>query len=289
MRIQQKHWFILGVLSLIWGSSFILMKKALLGLTPVQVGTMRILITAIVLIAIGYKGLRLINTKQWWYIFLTAMLGTFFPVFLFAFAIAHIDSAIGSILNATTPLNTLLIGALFFGLQFKNQQVIGILIGLAGTISLIYKGATMHVDQNYYFALLPLTAALGYAFNVNIIKRHLSELPALTITTGNFILLFIPALLLLWTSNFFTSFTFQPAQTKALIYVSILAVLGTALAKTLFNKLIQMTSPIFSTSVTYLIPIVAIFWGTLDGENLTIQQLLSAACILIGVYITNRK
>ena len=289
MKNYHLRWIYLIILSLIWGSSFILIKKSLVGLTPMQVGALRILITAFVLVIVGFKEVFTIKKKHWYYIFLTAVLGTFFPAFLFAYAIEGIDSSIASILNSLTPLNTLIIGAILFGFTFKRHQLFGILIGLIGTTVLIIKGSEINPDQNYWYAFFPILSSIGYAFNVNILKKHLSDLSALSVTVGNFIILIIPTLIVLWYSDFFQTFEYSEETIPSLLYITILAVFGTALAKTMFNRLVQLSSPIFSSSVTYLIPIVAVFWGVLDGENLTFVQLLAGLIILLGVYLTNRK
>ncbi len=264
------------------------MKKALIHLTPIQVGALRIIFTAITLLLISFKSIFTITKKQWFYIFLTGFLGTFFPVFLFAFAISKIDSSIASILNSLTPLNTLIVGATFYGFSFLRKQIFGVIIGLLGAAFLILKGAQVHPDQNYSYALLIVIASVGYAFNVNILKKHLNDVNALTITTGNFALLILPATVILWTSDFF-HLEYMESSQSSLFYLLILAILGTALAKTLFNKLVQMSSPIFSSSVTYLIPIVAIFWGVLDGEKITFPQILSGLIIILGVYLVNKS
>ena len=287
MNSKQSRWFILILLAFIWGSSFILMKKALIYLSPVQVGALRIIFTALTLFAIGFKNITKVNKKQWYYIAITAFIGSFFPAFMFAFAVQQIDSSIVSILNSLTPLNTLLVGALFFGFSFLRKQFIGVIIGLIGALILILKGAELNPDQNYLYAVLIVFASIGYAFNVNILKKHLNDLNALTIVTGNFVIIFIPALIVLWWTGFFELVYIEKAKTS-LLYLLLLSVFGTAMAKTLFNKLIQMTSPIFSSSVTYLIPIVALFWGVMDGERLYFNQFLAGALILLGVYLTNK-
>ena len=287
MKSEQVRWFILIVLALIWGSSFILMKKALLQLTPVQVGALRMILTALVLIPIGFKGLKDIGRRQWIFIVITALVGTFVPVFLCAFAIENIDSSIVSILNSLTPLNTLVVGALFFGFSFLRKQIVGVLLGLTGALMLIVKGAELNPDQNYSFAFVIVLASLGYAFNVNILKKHLDDLSSLTITTGNFVILLVPALIVLSFTNFFRTEYIAEARTS-LFYLALLAVFGTAMAKTMFNKLVKISSPIFSSSVTYLIPVVAILWGVLDGERIYLDQFVSGGLILLGVYLTNQ-
>ncbi|WP_299156102.1 EamA family transporter [uncultured Tenacibaculum sp.] len=288
MSNKQRKWLYLVILSLVWGSSFILIKKALIGLTPIQLGALRMLITAVFLLMIGFKSIQRIQKKHWIYILYTALLGTFFPSFLFAFAIQGIDSSISAILNSLTPFNTFIFGALVFGFTFKKKQFIGILIGLIGTLILILKGADLNPNQNYWYATLVIISSIGYAFNVNIVKKYLSDLDALAITTGNFLLLIIPALLVLLFSGFFSTFEINSQTTNALGYITILSVVGTGIAKVLFNKMVHLSSPIFASSVTYLIPIVAVMWGIIDGEKLNVIQLLAGGVILLGVWLVNK-
>ena len=289
MKQAPIKWIYLIFLSLIWGSSFILIKYALIGLTPIQVGALRILITAFFLLLVGFNSLKTITKTEWKYIALTAFLGTFFPAFLFSFAITKVDSSFAAILNSFTPFSTLVFGTLFFGFAFQKKQIIGILIGLIGTIMLIYNSESIDFKADYLYVSFILIASVGYAFNVNIIKKYLQNVNALAITTGNFILLIIPTLMVLYFSGFFKDFSFTPQTKHSMAYVAVLALFGTAIAKTIFNKLVQISSPIFSASVTYLIPIVAVIFGVLDGEKLGFLQLFSAFVILFGVYLVNRN
>ena len=288
MNNQQQKWLSLVFLSIVWGSSFILMKKALIGVTPIQLGALRMIITAVFLLLVGFKSIQRIQKKHWIYIAYTALLGTFIPGFLFAYAIYGIDSSIVSILNSFTPFNTLIFGALVFGFSFKRKQLVGILVGLIGTLILILKGANLNPDQNYWYALLIIIASVGYAFNVNIVKKYLQDLDALAITTGNFLLLLVPATIVLSCTDFFSTFKTDSVGLESLGYISILSIVGTGIAKTMFNRLVHISTPIFSSSVTYLIPIVAIVWGVLDGEKLSEIQVLAGIIILFGVYLVNK-
>ena len=288
MNNQQQKWLFLIVLSLVWGSSFILMKKALIGLSPIQVGALRMLITAVFLLLVGFNSLKRIEKRHWKYVAYTAALGTFFPSFLFAFAVSKIDSSIPAILNSLTPFNTFIFGALVFGFTFKRKQFYGVLIGLVGTLMLILKGAELNPNQNYWYAILILIASIGYAFNVNMIKKYLNDLDALAITTGNFLLLIIPAFVVLMFSGFFSTFEVTTETTSALGYITVLAVVGTGIAKVLFNKMVHLSSPVFAASVTYLIPAVAVIWGIIDGEKLSLIQLLAGGIILFGVWMVNK-
>lgn len=288
MMSKQIKWGYLLLLSLIWGSSFILIKKGLVGLTAFQLGSLRIIFAALFLLVIGFRSLIKIPHHQWRYIALTSLFGTFIPAYLFAIAQTQIDSSISSILNSLTPLNTLLIGVLFFRLDFRRNQIFGVLIGLVGSALLIWNGAVHHPNQNYYYAFLVLIASICYATNVNLIKKYLSDLPPLSITTGNFLVLLFPALAVLYSTDFF-AMTYGVEVQESVLYILILGVLGTGIANIIFFKLIQISSPVFATSVTYLIPVVAFFWGMLDQELLTPVQLFGAFIVLVGVYLSARK
>lgn len=288
MISKQLKWVYLVVLSLVWGSSFILIKKGLIGLTAFQLGSLRIIFAAIFLLLIGFKSLAKIPRHQWKYIALTSMFGTFIPAYLFAIAQTQIDSSVSSILNSLTPLNTLILGTLAFGLQFRRNQIFGVLIGLIGSALLILNGALHHPEQNYYYAILVLIASICYATNVNLIKKYLSDLTPVSITTGNFLVLLFPATIILFFSDFFEIVQLATVQ-QSVLFIMILGVVGTGIANILFFKLIQMSSPVFATSVTYLIPVVAFFWGLIDHEMLTPVQFIGAFIILIGVYLSAKK
>jgi drug/metabolite transporter (DMT)-like permease len=287
MQTKQLKWTLLISLALIWGSSFILIKKGLVGLSPYQLGALRIIFTSFFLLLIGFKSLTEIKQYQWKYIAVTALFGTFLPAFLFAVAETKVSSSVCSILNSLTPLNALLIGIIGFGLAFKRSQFIRVLIGLIGTAILIFNGK-QESTENYTYAVLVIIASICYALNVNLIKKHLSDVKPLSITTGNFTVMLIPALVVLFSTNFL-GIVQLPATQHSMLFIMVLGIVGTGLANILFFKLIQMSSPVFASSVTYLIPIVAFFWGLLDNEMLTPFQFFGAFIILVGVYLANKK
>lgn len=253
-----------------------------------QLGSLRIIFSALFLIIIGFRSITEIKQHQWKYIALTSLFGTFIPAFLFAIAQTQISSSVSSILNSLTPLNTLIIGGLAFGLSFKRTQIFGVIIGLIGTLLLIVNGAMNHPNQNYWYTILVLIASICYATNVNLLKKHLSDVKPLSISTGNFLVMLVPALIVLFSTDFLTVIENAEVQ-NSMLYIIILGVVGTGIANIIFFKLIQISSPVFATSVTYLIPIVAFFWGLLDNEMLTPTQFIGAFIILIGVYLSSKK
>ncbi|RKE98714.1 DMT family transporter [Ichthyenterobacterium magnum] len=283
-------WVYLIVLSVIWGSSFILIKKALLGLTPYQLGALRVIITGLFLFLAGYKNVKAIRKKDWKWLIISGFLGTFFPAFFFAIAETEIDSAVASILNSLVPLNTILLGFAVFKIASTRRQVLGVVIGFLGTSILILKGAELNPEQNYLYAGFVIASTLMYAANVNIIKRYLQDVKPLTIAVGNFIPIVIPALVILLFTDFFNSSTFNNPDFKmSIFYIVLLSFFGTALAKVLFNKLVQISTPVFASSVTYLMPIVALIWGVLDGEGFSLIQGVASLIILFGVYLSHKR
>lgn len=255
-----------------------------------QLGSVRLLITTLCLLPFGYKSLRSLSRNQWKWLTITAYVGTFFPAFFFAFAQQHIDSAIAAILNALTPLLTLVIGVVFFGVSVLRKQYWGVMLGLLGSAGLIWGGIQLNPDFRLGYALLILCASACYATNIHFIKIHLKQVDAMAITLGNFVMMAPLALLILLPSGFFDGkLLTDPKVHVSLIYVAILAILGSAIAKYLFNQFVKFSSAIFASSVTYTLPVVALFWGVYDGETVTVFQLISASVILAGVYLSHQK
>ncbi|MGB4742267.1 MAG: EamA family transporter [Flavobacteriaceae bacterium] len=290
MNQEQKKWAYLFTLAIVWGSSFILIKKGLVGLTPLQLGSLRTVISSLFIFMIGYKSLKTILNPQWKWVILSGFIGTFLPAFLFAFAETEVDSGIVSILNALVPLNATLIGLAIFKIASTKTQIFGVILGFIGASMLIFNSMELNPDQNYLYAGFVVLATVMYGFNVNIIKHYLQEVKPIAIATGNFIAIVIPALIVLIFSGFFTAQTFEQQSIYSSIgFVAILAVFGTVMAKIIFNNLIQISSPVFASSVTYLMPLVALLWGLFDGELFGLGQGLASLLILGGIYLANKK
>ena len=287
--MKLNKWFYLIALSLIWGSSFILIKKALVGLEASQLGSLRIIFSSIFIFLIAWRNIFSIKKIEWKWITISAFLGSFFPAFLFAFAEKEIDSSVASIINSIVPLNTLILGMIIFKIESTKRQIIGVLVGFFGTYLLISSGLKLNPDQNYNYAGLVILCSFLYALNVNIIKKYLQHLSALTITVGHFTAIILPAVLVFLFSDFEFSSLEKDEVKTSIFFVFILALFGTALAKIIFNKLIKISSPVFASSVTYSMLIVSIFWGIVDGEKFSIYQLIATLIIVFGVILTNKK
>lgn len=289
MEKSSTKWYLLAFLGCVWGSSFILMQLGLQGVNSIQLGSLRILFAALFLMIVGFKQIAKIPLYKWKYIALTSVFGTFVPAYLFAIALSKIDGSVSAILNSLTPLNTLLVGLFFFGLDVQRRQIFGVIIGFIGCVLLVLFGDGENTTENYYYAILIVIASIFYGINVNLIKKYLSDLKPLAISTGNFVVMFVPALLVLYFSDFFDIVHQEKVQTS-LGFIVVLGIVGTGFSNILFFKLIQLSSPVFASSVTYIIPVVAIMLGYLFmNETLSIVQVIGALVVLVGVYFSSRK
>ncbi|OJJ18903.1 permease [marine bacterium AO1-C] len=287
-RQRALAWVILIALAFVWGSSFILIKKGLVVYQPVQVGALRVISAFVFLVGLVLVRIRKVPRAKWGTLFVSGVAGVLIPAFLFPLAQTRVDSAITGVLNALTPLSALIIGVAVFRQKTTWGKVIGIVVGFIGISILIFTGADGQVNFNAY-ALFAVGATVCYGFNVNYIKRYLNDLKSIDVSTFSVAFMGPFALVYLFTTDFTTVYAEKEGSGMALIYVAILGIAGTALALIFFNKLLQMTNPIFASSVTYLIPIVAIIWGVLDGEQLVTSHYIGMAVTILGVWLVNRK
>lgn len=288
---ERAKWLLLAVLSLVWGSSFILMKRGLfqqgeVALSPAQLASARLFIAWLVLspLLFRYAGLLFAHWKP---LVGTALLGNGIPAFLFALAQSRIDSALAGTLNSLAPLFTLLVGVLLFSTRVRAVQVLGLLLGLAGAVgSILYRQGDGLPTWNVY-AALPILGALCYGFSGNIIKHGLYMLPAAATSVLAISIVGPLGLAGIFITDLPRTLATNPHAWTALGYVAVLAVFGTGISLILWNALIKRTSAVWASSVTYLMPVVAIGWGVLDGETLMPMQVLMVLGILAGVYLVN--
>jgi len=290
MKTEGLKWAVFVFLSIIWGSSFILMKKSLGYFSYYEVGALRIIISGIVFLPFIIKKLKGIKRKEWFFLVLVGMVGNTVPAFLFTKAQTGIDSALAGILNSLTPLFTLLIGLSFFQLKTRWFNIIGVFLALVGTTALLMINGGNNFEYNITYGIYIIIAVNCYAFNLNIVKYKLSRLDPLTITSVAFVIMLIPLLLFILTStNFTTTIISDKEAINGLLYVGLLAIFGSALALLLFNWLIKVSGVMLTASITYLIPVVAIFWGIKDKESFGLLDLLSVIIILSGIILVNFK
>lgn len=281
-------WVLLVSLALIWGSSFILIKRGLGGLTSFEVGALRIFSAGVVLLPIAIRRMSSVPKASFKFLVIIGLASSFIPSFLFAIAQTQLASSLAGVFNTITPIFTLLIGVLFYHQKFNIRVILGAVVAFGGTVILLTSGQDGFGFKPY--ALLILMAALLYAINGNVIKFHLSNIPSLTITSVSVVFAgMLSGLYLLLFTSFFQNVFTSNEMLSASAYIILLGVMGTAVALLIFNNLVRITDPVFTSSVTYIIPLVAICWGLIDGETMALIQFVGVALVLFGVYLTNRK
>lgn len=278
------------VLALIWGTSFILMKKGLVVFSPGEVASLRVTVAGLILLPLAIMKWREARSTHTPKLFLSGFMGVFIPAFLFTAAQQHIDSSVAGILNTLSPLWTMIMGAMIFRLTFSRAAVIGILIGLAGTVMLMVSRSGGEITGFNLYGLLIVLACAFYGLNLNYIKFKIADLGSLAITSLSVAMVApLAALYLFGFTDFTSKLATVPGAWTAFGYIALLALMSTAIAVSIFNKLVKMTTPLFASTVTYIMPIVSVGWGVLDGEHLYISHFTGMAAILGGVYLANKK
>lgn len=286
MSKELVNWIFFIVLSIIWGSSFILMKVGLEALSDFQVASLRIVSAGLVLLPIAIRHIHRIPVNKIGYIFLSGLLGSLLPSFLFCIAETQIDSALAGTLNALTPIFAIITGFIIFKYKVPSKKISGIIIAFAGCILLLFSKG-MKDSSNIGYSLIIVLATLSYGINVNLVKKYLYDIGSLKTASVGLSLCAIPALFVLIFTGYFHTFT-QIETLKSTVAAATLGIFGTAIANILFYMLIKRAGVLFSSMVTYGIPFIAIFWGLLAHEDIGWKQLVSLIVILSGVYITNR-
>ncbi len=289
MSNKVKSIMFLILLSFIWGTSFILIKKGLLAYSPAQAGALRVAIAGIVFVPYVIKNFRKINFSVYKYILLFGLCEIGIPPYLYAFAQTQVSSSEAGILNSLVPLFTLLFGFFIFKVPTNFYKVTGVLIGLVGAILLIFfeSGDFENVDFSKSLGLMIVLATLLYGFASNIIKVYLQNESSIMITGVTFISVAIPSIIYLFSTDFFSVTFANPDALNSLGALTLLALMGSALAMVLFAKLVQISNALFASFVTYLIPFVAILWGIIDNEFISPMSIIALVMILGGIYLAN--
>jgi len=286
-------YLLLSLLSVIWGSSFILMKKGMFSedgttiFSSNQVGCLRMLIASLIMLPISLSKIRRLSWKNFHLFFIVGMLGNFFPALLFTFAETGISSSLAGMLNSFTPIFTIVIGFIVFKTKLTSKQLIGTVIGTLGIIALVHSGKRASLTGGWEHICAVVLATLMYAISLTTIKNKLKDFSSFDITSLAFIIILPFSIIGFFLTNITDTFKFNTRASDGFFYIAILSIVGTVLAVLLFNKIIAFSSALFASSVTYFIPIVAVLIGFAFGETLTFWQILSMFIVLSGVVIAN--
>ena len=281
---------LLLLLSLIWGTSYILIKQGLKVFDADEVGALRVAVASLFLLPVAITRVKELKHSDYWKLLGSGLMGIFIPAFLFATAQTQIDSSVAGILNSLTPLFTMIIGSLIFKQKFGTLPIIGILLGFGGVLILVFNRSGGNIGQVNFYALLIVFACFLYASNINLIKFKIPDLPSITITSVSILFIGPLAFVYLFAFTDFTQkFSTHAESWKALGFIALLGLMSTAIAILILNRLVKMTSPMFVSSVNYIVPIVSVMWGAVDGEKLEANHFIGMAAIIGGVYLANYK
>jgi len=281
-------WALFTLLSLIWGSSFILMKIGYEALTPTQIAGVRIFSGGLVFVPIAIFHIRKVPGKKILLLVIAGLTGNFIPAFLFTAAITKLDSSLEGILNSLTPIWVVIMGIVIFKDKIENRKIIGVLIGFVGLVLLTLSQNELNLDHLGYSSLVIL-ATLCYGFNVQMVSHYLKGIPSFHIATISLALMTIPAGIVLWYNGFF-ELDFSDATIQWSTIASLMLGLGgSAIGNILFYALVNRAGALFTSLVTYAIPFVALLWGIQSGEKVTWEEIGCLAIILSGVYLVNKK
>lgn len=276
---------LLIVLGAVWGSSFILIKRGLETFSPLHIGAYRMFAAGIVLLPIFILWLPKAKKHNYKWFFLSGLLGNALPAVMFSIAQTQLSSSVTGALNSLTPMFALLVGVVVYKIPLDRSKILGVVIGLTGALALILLGNNAEYKANILYALLVILAALFYGINVNLIKEKFAESKPMVIAAFPIVFMAIPSFFILLFTGFFEQVSFEGEALESLGAISLLAVFGTALSLIAFNHLIQITNAVFASLTTYIIPIVALMWGLMDGESLNVFQIGGMGLILLGVIL----
>lgn len=288
-QLFNNRWFLLIFISLTWGSSFILIKKSLEAFSPYEIGAIRVVGSGLILAVIGIPTLLRMRRNTLLWVIIAGFFGNFLPMFLFPIAQTQVSSSLAGILDSLVPIFILAFGFLLFGIKSKWSQVVGAIIGFIGAASLIYFSEGNSETSQFGYAMLIVLAGASYGVNSLVIKEKLPDIDAVKLTAAIYSFWSIPSLIILYYTGLIQNFEMKPTYTEPMIYMAILTIFGTAVAMLLYFKLIQNTSAIFASISSYLLPVVAVIWGILDGEQFTMWYIFGAVLILIGIYLIREK
>lgn len=289
-KLLANKFLVLFIIAITWGSSFILIKKTLPVFDPFQIGAFRAGISGLLLAFIGIPALRKMALKDVFWIGLSGLFGNFLVVFIFPFAQREVSSSLAGIINALDPIFTLLIGAALFGIRSKIIQYLGAIIGFAGAFVLVYASGSEGSSSHYFYIGILIIGAALYAISALIVEKKLMHISSIDLASSIYTFWMLPSLLILTFSGFFTEIDFSESKTlESLGYLIFLTVVSTTLVMFLFFKLVQDTSAVFASTISLLLPVVAVVWGILDGEKFTLWYALGGLLVLIGVYFIRDK
>lgn len=282
------NWVAFTILSLTWGTSFILIKKSLVAFDSTQVASLRILIATLAFVPVLILNIKKIDWSKWYLYLFVGLIGSGIPSFLFSLAQTKISSGLAGSLNTITPIFTLIFAVIMLKKKIDSKKIVGVFIGLFGAGLIIYN-SNSSFEGGYLYSSLIILATVLYALNVNFVKKYFNTHDPVQLTAASFIFFGPLTIIILLKTDFVSVLQSNPDAMMSLGAVTLLSLFSTVFATVLFFKLVQKSNTIFASSVSFSIPLVAMFWGIIDGEHFTLLHVISLVAILLGVYLTRSK
>lgn len=283
-------WILYFLLCLIWGSSFILMKEGLEAINPYHLALIRIISAGTIMLPLAFQAYRKVPRNMIIPIILSGFLGTFIPSFCFTLAQTKVDSSLAGIMNSLTPIFTVAIGAVFFQLKISSLKWMGMFLGFAGMMILVLGNTGSINTEHISYSLFIILATICYGLNVNVITRFVKDAAPMHVAAIAFTSLIIPGLIILAATGFFSAPQLINGNwNSGILAAATLGIVNTGLASVIFYLLVKKAGPVFSSTVTYGIPFIAIGWGILDKEPITVYQVMAMLIILVGVRLANKE
>ena len=280
---------VLGLLSIVWGSSFILIKKALIAFDPIVLGALRVSVSSLAFVPFVIYYRKEMPWKMWKVFLMVGLTGSGIPAFMYAIAQTQIDSSVSGLLNSLSPIFALIIGALFFKVALNAGKVSGVILGFIGASLLLLAGNKVEMGGQAWYGALIVIGTMCYGTSVNLVKEYFQEYRSIIVSAASFFMIGPPALVYL----FFTDFADVMVTHDHALYsfgaVLILSLVGTVISTIIFYKLVQISNAVFASSVAFTIPIVALFWGWIDGEHLGVYHFIGMTLILMGVMLIRKN
>lgn len=275
-----------GLISLIWGTSFILMKKASIAFGPISIAALRVTCgTIILVIAIKLvKGTWDLKKKHIFSIALLSLTGNIYPYSIIPHLVSLYGSSFLGMMVGFVPIMTIFISIPMLKERPSKVQMVGVIGGLLCLVIICSDGLSRGIPLSAL--ILAATAPLSFSFANTYIKRNMPDISPLSLTCA---MLAFSSIVMLPVAAILEPVNISNGFGTAIFSIAVLGVLCTGIATYMFILLLQKRGPLFAGMVTYVIPVVAIIWGWIDSEYISMMQLAAIAGIILSLAMVQSK
>lgn len=269
---------------MVWGSSFILIAHILPCYSPIQYAFLRVILTGLCLSPWCIKYIKTVNREQLLWLFSLGAMGYFISYLFMGISQKHISSSLAGILSSLAPLFTFVLGIVFFKHEFKWKNIFGISLGLIGCLFVVLfrkANSTYHEESHYMYFMF--VSVLSSAIALNISQSKLKGIPPLAISSISFGTAGVLAMIGFLFVTDWSMLAIHPKIWSCTASLLCLSILGTALASLVYFHIMKITNALYTSTVTYIIPIVAVLWGLTANEQISWNQIIGLGLIIGGI------